>query len=49
MLIDIFLEPFIAIFDTHINYVNLIWSQNVSTVSRIVILQKSDLKEQSKV
>ena len=29
-----------AIFDTHLNYANLIWGQDLNTVSRIVILQK---------
>ena len=34
---------YFAIFDTHINYANLIWGQNLNAVSRIVILQKKVL------
>ena len=33
-----------ATFDTHINYANLIWGQNLNSVSRIVILQKKALR-----
>ena len=33
-----------AIFDTHLNYGNLIWGQNLNAVSRIVILQKKALR-----
>ena len=40
MLIDIFLEPFVVIFDTHPIYANPILGQNLNTVSRIIILQK---------
>ena len=29
---------YFAIFDTHLNYANLIWGQNINTVGRIVIL-----------
>ena len=32
---------FFAILDSHINYVNLIWGQNLNAVSRIVTLQKN--------
>ena len=32
-----------SIFDTHINYVTLIWKQNVNAVSRIVVLQEKAL------
>ena len=35
---------YFAIFDSHINYANLIWGHNVNTVSRIVILQKKALR-----
>ena len=35
---------YFAIFDTHINYANLIWGQNLNAVSRIVILQKKALR-----
>ena len=31
---------YFTIFDTHINYANLIWGQNLNAVSRIVLLQK---------
>ena len=31
---------YFSIFDSHINYANLIWGQNLHAVSRIVILQK---------
>ena len=31
-------------FDTHLNYANLIWGQNLNVVSRIVILQKKTLR-----
>ena len=31
---------YFAIFDSHINYANLIWGQNLHPVNRIVILQK---------
>ena len=34
---------YFTIFDYHINYSNLIWSQNLNTVSRIIILQKKAL------
>ena len=34
---------YFAIFDTHLNYANLIWGQNLNAVSRIVILQKKAL------
>ena len=34
---------YFAIFDSHINYANLIWGQNLHVVSRIVILQKKAL------
>ena len=33
-----------AIFDSHINYANLIWGQNLHAVSQIVILQKKALR-----
>ena len=33
-----------AIFDTHLNYANLIWGQNLNDVSIIVILQKKGLR-----
>ena len=32
---------YFAIFDSHINYANLIWDQNLHSLSRIIILQKS--------
>ena len=35
---------YFAIFDTHLNYGNLIWGQNLNAVSRIVILQKKALR-----
>ena len=35
---------YFAIFDTHLNYANLIWGQNLNAVSRIVILQKKALR-----
>ena len=35
---------YFAIFDFHINYVNLIWDKKLIAVSRIVILQKKALK-----
>ena len=35
---------YFAIFDSHINYVNLIWGQNLHAVNRIVILQKKALR-----
>ena len=35
---------YFAIFDTHLNYANLMWGQNLNVVSRIVILQKKPLK-----
>ena len=35
---------YFAIFDSHINYGNLIWGHNVNAVSRIVILQKKALR-----
>ena len=33
-----------AIFDSHINYVNMIWAQNLNAVNRVSILQKKGLK-----
>ena len=33
-----------VIFDSHINYANLMWGQNLNAVSRIVILQKKVLR-----
>ena len=33
-----------AIFDSHINYANLIWGQNLHSLSRIIILQKKALR-----
>ena len=35
---------YFAIFDSHINYVNLIWGQNLHSLSRIIILQKKALR-----
>ena len=35
---------YFAIFDSHINYINLIWGQNLHALSRTVILQKKDLR-----
>ena len=35
---------YFAIFDSHINYANLIWNQNLNAVSRMVIPQKKALK-----
>ena len=35
---------YFAIFDTHLNYVSLIWGQNLNAVSSIVILQKKVLR-----
>ena len=35
---------YFAIFDSHINYANLIWGQNLHAVTRIVILQKKALR-----
>ena len=35
---------YFAIFDSHINYVNLIWGPNLNAVSRIIILQKKGLR-----
>ena len=40
MLINIYF----AIFDSLINYVNLIWGQNLNTLSRVDILQKKVLR-----
>ena len=31
---------YLAIFNSHISYTNLIWGQNINGVNRIVILQK---------
>ena len=35
---------YFAIFDSHINYANLIWGQNLHALSRIIILQKKVLR-----
>ena len=35
---------YFPIFDIHLNYANLIWGQNLNSVSRIVILQKKALR-----
>ena len=35
---------YFTIFDSHINYANLIWGQNLHAVNRIVILQKKALR-----
>ena len=35
---------YFAIFDTHLNYGNLIWGQNLNAVSRIVVLQNKALR-----
>ena len=35
---------YFAIFDTHLNYGNLTWGQNLDAVSRIVILQNKALR-----
>ena len=35
---------YFAIFDTHINYANFIWGQNLNAIDRIVILQKKALR-----
>ena len=35
---------YFAIFDSHINYANLIWAQNLPSLSRIIILQKKVLR-----
>ena len=35
---------YFAIFDSHINYPNLCWGQNLNAVCRIVILQKKVLR-----
>ena len=34
---------YFVIFDTHLNYANLIWGQNLNAASKIVILQKKAL------
>ena len=35
---------YFAIYDSHINYANLIWGQNLHSLSRIIILQKKALR-----
>ena len=35
---------YFAIFDTHINYANVIWDQNLNAMSRSNILQKKALR-----
>ena len=35
---------YFAIFNSHINYLNLIWGQNLYPLSRIIILKKKALK-----
>ena len=35
---------YFAIIDAHMNYVNLIWGQNLYALSRIIILQKKALR-----
>ena len=35
---------YFAIFDSHINYANLIWGQNLHSLSRIIILQRKPLR-----
>ena len=35
---------YFPIFDSHINYANLIWGQNLHALSRIIILQKKALR-----
>ena len=35
---------YFTIFDSHINYVNLLWDQNLRAVNRIVTLQKETLR-----
>ena len=35
---------YFAILDSHINYANLIWGQNLHALSRIIILQKKALR-----
>ena len=41
---DILRTIYFPIFDTHLNYANLIWGQNLNAASRIVILQKKALR-----
>ena len=43
MLINILRTIYLAITDSHINYADLIWGQNLHALSRIVILQKKAL------
>ena len=35
---------YFAIFDSHINYANIIWGQNLHFLNRIIILQKKALR-----
>ena len=35
---------YFAIFDSHINYAYLVWAQNSNAMSRIVTLQKNDMR-----
>ena len=35
---------YFAIFNSHINYLNLIWGQNLYPLNRIIILKKKALK-----
>ena len=44
MLTDILRTIYFAVFDTHINYANLIWGQNLNSESRVVILKKESRK-----
>ena len=35
---------YFAVFDTHINYVDVIWGQDLDALSRVIIIQKKALK-----
>ena len=41
---DILRTIYFAIFDSHINYANLTWGQNLHALSKIIILQKKALR-----
>ena len=41
---DTFTSIYYAIFNSHLNYGNLVWSQNTNAIKRLTILQKKALR-----
>ena len=41
---EILLTTYLAIFESHLNYCSLVWSQNCNAINRLVVLQKKAVR-----